>query len=63
MGSGSTKQITSQVQSLGTNLIAANTSSNGTKQFTLDNVKDIDIKGNTYQVVGVLVLWEAIQMI
>lgn len=42
MGSGSTKQITSQVQSLGTNLIAANTSSNGNKQFTLDNVKDIE---------------------
>ncbi|MBV7271729.1 ABC transporter permease [Clostridium sp. PL3] len=42
MGSGSTKQITSQVQSLGTNLIAANTSSNGTKQFTLDDVKDIE---------------------
>lgn len=42
MGSGSTKQITSQVQSLGTNLIAANTSSKGSKQFTLDNVKDIE---------------------
>ncbi len=42
MGSGSTKQITSQVQSLGTNLIAANTSSNGNKQFTLDNVKDVE---------------------
>lgn len=42
MGSGSTKQITSQVQSLGTNLISANTSSNGNKQFTLDNVKDIE---------------------
>jgi putative ABC transport system permease protein len=42
MGSGSTKQITSQVQSLGTNLIVANTSSNGTKQFTLDNVKYIE---------------------
>jgi len=42
MGSGSTKQITSQVQSLGTNLISANTSSNGSKQFTLDNVKDIE---------------------
>ena len=42
MGSGSTKQITSQVQSLGTNLISANTSSNDSKQFTLDNVKDIE---------------------
>ena len=31
MGSGSTKQITSQVQSLGTNLISANTSSNGSR--------------------------------
>lgn len=42
MGSGSTKQITSQVQSLGTNLIVANTSSNGSKQFTLDKVNDIE---------------------
>lgn len=42
MGSGSTKQITSQVQSLGTNLISANTSSNGNKQFTLDDVKNIE---------------------
>lgn len=42
MGSGSTKQITSQVQSLGTNLISANTSSNGSKQFTLDDVKEIE---------------------
>ncbi|MEY7998875.1 ABC transporter permease [Clostridium sp. Mt-5] len=42
MGSGSTEQITSQVQSLGTNLIMANTSANGNKQFTLDNVKSIE---------------------
>ncbi|AWI04185.1 ABC transporter permease [Clostridium drakei] len=43
MGSGSTKQITSQVQSLGTNLISANTSNNnGIKQFTLDDVKNVE---------------------
>lgn len=42
LGSGSTKQITSQVQSLGTNLISANTSGSGSKQFTLDDVKDIE---------------------
>jgi putative ABC transport system permease protein len=42
MGSGSTKQITSQVQSLGTNLIVASTSNKGTKQFTLDNVNDVE---------------------
>ncbi|WPC40525.1 ABC transporter permease [Clostridium sp. JS66] len=43
MGSGSTKQITSQVQSLGTNLISANTSNNnGSKQFTLDDVKNVE---------------------
>jgi putative ABC transport system permease protein len=42
IGSGSTKQITSQVQSLGTNLISANTSSNGSKQFTLDDVKNVE---------------------
>jgi putative ABC transport system permease protein len=42
MGSGSTKNITSQVQSLGTNLLVANTSSTGSKQFMLDNVKDIE---------------------
>lgn len=41
MGSGSTKSITSQVQSLGTNLIVANTFSNGTKQLTLDDMSDI----------------------
>lgn len=47
MASGSTKQITSQVQALGTNLIMANTSNNsGTKQFTLDDVKNIqDLQG------------------
>ncbi|NMM62396.1 FtsX-like permease family protein [Clostridium sp. P21] len=44
MGSGSTKQITSQVQSLGTNLISANTSNNnGSKQFTLNDVKNIEV--------------------
>lgn len=43
MGSGSTKQITSQVQSLGTNLISANTANNnGSKQFTLDDVKNVE---------------------
>lgn len=43
MGSGSTKQITSQVQSLGTNLISVNTSNNnGSKQFTLDDVKNVE---------------------
>ncbi len=42
MGSGSTQKITSQVQSLGTNLISANTASNGSKQFTLDDVKNVE---------------------
>lgn len=41
MGSGSTKNITSQVESLGTNLIVANTFSSGTKQLTLDDMDNI----------------------